>query len=269
MERKVVLCFLMFGVVLLELGSINYGIAADWPQWRGINRNGISGETGLLKKWPTDGPKLVWSTEDIGKGYSSAVIANGTIYITGMDDNKKEFLSTFDLNGKLKWRTSYGNAWTKSFPETRTSPTVDDKYLYVISGLREVVCLDNQSGKVVWLVDIQKQFDGHLGRWGCAESPLIIDNMVIVTPAGAKTNMVALDKMTGKTIWQTRSLNDESAFASPILITHNGNRYIISVTAQYIFSVNPENGDIVWTYDYKKEYANIRGVTINSNSPAL
>ena len=155
-----------FFLILLFFFSIaSKSVAVDWPQWRGNNRDGISDETGLIKKWPAKGPALLWSVENIGKGYSSAVIADGKIYITGMDAKKKEFMSAFDLDGNLKWRSTYGDAWRKSFPDTRTSPTVDRKYLYVVSGSREVVCLDRNSGSIVWTVDAQEKFHGSFGRW--------------------------------------------------------------------------------------------------------
>ncbi len=99
--------------------------AGDWAQFRGPNRDGISDETGLLKKWPDQDPKMLWSAPDLGDGYSSAAIAGKLIYVTGLIDDEI-FISAFDLNGKLKWKTPCGPGWDRSYPGTRTTPTVND-----------------------------------------------------------------------------------------------------------------------------------------------
>jgi outer membrane protein assembly factor BamB len=240
--------------------------AADWYQWRGINRDGISKETDLLKNWGENGPKLILTVEGLGKGFSSPSISNGVIYITGMDDNK-EFLSAFDLNGNLKWKKEYGNAYTKSYPDARTTPTVDGNSVYVISGTGEVACLDAASGNIKWSVAALDKFGGKQGSWGTAESPLIMENKVIYTPCGDQTTIVALDKDTGETVWSSKTLNDNSGYVSPILIERGGRGLIITVTGNYIIGVNPENGDILWQVKYTEIPPPKSGNDINIPSP--
>jgi len=232
--------FFAFGV--LYTANIQ---AEDYPQWRGINRDGISNETGLLKEWAEGGPKLLWSIKDIGVGFSSPSIANGVIYITGMKDNK-EILSALDLNGNIKWSKEYGKAFTQSTPETRSTPTVDGNALYIISGTGEVVCLDAVSGEIKWSVNAFNQFGGQYGSWGIAESPLIVDDKVIYTPCGEKTTVVALNKNTGETVWTSESLNDHSGYVSPILATFGEKKQIITVTGGYVIGVDASNGHIDW-----------------------
>ena len=116
----------------------------------------------------------------IGKGFSSLSTANGFLYATGTEDNN-EFLSVFDLKGNLKWEKEYGKAYTKSRPDTRTTPTVDGNSIYVISGTGEVVCFDAASGNIKWSVQALDKFEGKQGSWGTAESPLIVDDKVIYT----------------------------------------------------------------------------------------
>jgi len=232
--------FFAFGI--LYIANIQ---AEDWPQWGGINRDGVSNETELLKEWSEGGPNLLWSTKSIGDGFSSPSIANGVIYITGMKDNK-EILSTFDLNGNIKWSKEYGKAFSQSTPEARSTPTVDGNALYIISGTGEVVCLDAVSGDIKWSVNAFSQFDGQYGGWGIAESPLIVDDKVIYTPCGEKTTVVALNKNTGETVWTSESLNDHSGYVSPILATIGMKKQIITVTGSYVIGVNASNGHIDW-----------------------
>ncbi|MGB9596385.1 MAG: PQQ-binding-like beta-propeller repeat protein [Candidatus Poribacteria bacterium] len=223
--------------------------SADYPQWRGINRNGISEEKGLLKSWLEGGPRLLWSVSGIGIGYSSPSIANGFIYITGRKDNK-EFLSALDLKGNIKWSTEYGNAFTESYPDARSTPTINGDSIYVISGRGEIVCFD-LSGKIVWSVDGLKKFEGKYGSWGVAESPLIVDDKVIYTPCGSKTTMVALNKKTGETVWMTESLDDQSGYVGPILAKIGKKKQIITVTGKYVIGVDAENGHIDWKVSNK------------------
>ncbi len=104
---------------ILLAGGVCFG--DDWPQFRGPNRNGKSAETGLLKKWPEGGPEMLWSVGSLGIGFSSAVVADGFIYTTGML-NGEGFLFAYDLAGNLKWKVSYGPEWRRSHRGTRTTP---------------------------------------------------------------------------------------------------------------------------------------------------
>jgi outer membrane protein assembly factor BamB len=215
--------------------------------WRGPERNGIYVETGLLKEWATDGPDLLWETEIIGKGYSSAVIANDKIYITGMsEEGNKEILSAFSLDGKQIFQVEYGASWDKSFPETRTTPTIVDDNLFVISGSGEVVCLNIADGTIKWKIDAGTEYKRKTGTWGTSECPLVYDNKVVYTPGGERTTVIALNKDDGSLLWETEALNDESGYVSPLLINHNGKRQIISITAHWFLGINPDNGKIEW-----------------------
>jgi outer membrane protein assembly factor BamB len=215
--------------------------------WRGPERNGNYDEQGLLKEWSKEGPALLWETEIIGKGYSSAVIANDKVYITGMnDDGDKEILSAFTLDGKQLFQVEYGTSWDKTYPETRTTPTIVDDDLFVISGSGEVVCLNAADGTIKWKVDAGTEYKRKTGNWGTSECPLVYDNKVVYTPGGERTTVIALNKDDGSLLWETEPLNDESGYVSPLLINHNGKRQIISITAHWLLGVNPDNGKIDW-----------------------
>jgi outer membrane protein assembly factor BamB len=185
-------------ISLLLFGSLCF--AGDWPQFRGPTRDGKSAETGLLKEWPEGGPQLLWSTEGLGIGFSSVAVARGFIYTTGMIDGEG-FLFAYDLAGNLKWNEPYGPEWTGSYKGTRTTPTVDGNHVYVFSGTGVMACFEAGTGGKIWEVNTLEKFEGKNIRWGMSGSPLIDADKIYCTPGGKKGVIVALDKMTGRTIW--------------------------------------------------------------------
>ncbi|MCP4181487.1 MAG: PQQ-binding-like beta-propeller repeat protein [bacterium] len=257
---------LLFAAFIILFGE---SVSQNAAQWRGQDRNGNYYEKNLLKKWPESGPDSLWSVNGIGEGYSSASVTEDMVYITGMKDSL-EYISAIDLNGKLKWQTQFGIGWTLSFPGSRATPTVEGNKVYIISGSGEVVCLDAGTGKIIWKLDAYKEFEGNRTLWGVCESPLIIGDKLIYTPGGAKTTMVALDKKSGKTIWHSKSIKDSTAYVSPLLIDHNGTKIISTILSKNFIGVNPENGKILWKYDYtqlKWNQTHYRSPVINCNTP--
>jgi len=240
----------------------------DWPQFRGPNRDGISTETGLLKKWPEGGPKLLWSVENkLGQGFSSLTIVDGLIYTTGLVD-KRGILFAFDLNGKIVWEKDYGPEWTGSHKGTRTTPTYDEGKLYVINGYAKVVCLNAKTGDIIWEVDCKEKFGSQKIKWGISESPLIIDDKVICTPGGKGATMVALNKKTGETVWVTKELSDKASYSSPIVFDRGPNRIIAAITDTHVVAINARSGKVLWKdafADYQQGDENPKA--INPPSP--
>ena len=221
-------------------------------QWRGPKRDGYFKETGLLKSWPAEGLKMVLKVGGLGKGFSSPVVANQTIYLTGMIDTL-DYLTAMDLQGKIKWQVPYGRSWSKSFPDTRSTPTVEGGRIYVIGGMGRLVCIDANSGKENWAVDADKEYQAEWYKWGVSESPLIVDNKVICTPAGKTTSVVAFDKITGKLIWKSESVGGCRAYASPTIYEYKNFRFILAVTTTHLIALNPETGTTAWSYKYFKK----------------
>jgi len=236
-------------IIVIHLLLISNIFSQEFSEWRGPKRTGIYNETNLLKEWPENGPKLLWSIEGIYKGYSSISVANNTIYLTGVNDTV-DVLIAVDLIGNIKWQTPFGRARIGSYPESRCTPTVENDRVYVSSGLGDVTCLNALTGKIIWTVKATEKFEGTIGRWGLAESLIIIDNKVVYSPGGKKTTMVALDKMTGETIWISKSMNDNPSYTSPLLIEKNNIKIIVTVTTNYVIGVAPGNGEILWSFDY-------------------
>jgi outer membrane protein assembly factor BamB len=233
---------------ILLAGGICYG--DDWPQFRGPTRDGKSAETGLLKKWPEEGPELLWSVGGLGIGFSSVAVAGGFVYTTGMIDGEG-FLFAYDIAGNLKWKESYGPEWTGSYKGTRTTPTADGERVYVFSGTGIMVCFNARTGEKLWQVDTLTKFDGKNIRWGMSGSPLIDGDKVYCTPGGKKGTIVALDKMTGRTIWATTGLDELSVYCSAILIERGANRLLVNLIQKWIVCVAADTGKLIWREPYE------------------
>ncbi|MBN1782054.1 PQQ-binding-like beta-propeller repeat protein [bacterium] len=239
---------------------------ADWPQFRGPQRNGKSAETGLLTSWPDGGPKRLWINTELGKGFSSASVANGIIYITGME-GKQEFLYALDLQGKILWKSGVGDVWSKSFSDPRCTPTVDNGRVYVISGLGRLGCFDAASGKEIWVRDFFTEFEGEYHRWGIAESPLIEGDLVFCTPGGKKATMIALNKTNGALVWASESLGDKPTYCSPVLMRQGSTPVIINMLENHVAGFDANQGRVLWKIPYSTFHK--KHNAINPNTPLV
>jgi outer membrane protein assembly factor BamB len=237
-------------------------------QWRGPERNGHYHETGLLKVWPEEGPELLWYSEDIGNGHSSASVSESGIYISGRIDSL-EYLSYFNLEGQLQWQVPFGRRWQGSFPDSRSTPNVIDNKVYVVSGMGEVVCLDAKKGDILWKMDAWKEFAGACTMWGFCESPLVVDDKLIFTPGGMQTSMVALNRENGEVVWTSESMQDSVGYVSPVAFDHQGRKIISSIGANYFFGIDAESGELLWHFDYKvlSHFDHPYAPIINVNTP--
>ena len=227
-------------------------------QFRGPNRNGIYMENNLLPHWPEKGPELLWTYEGLGSGHTSVAIAKNIIYTTGMRDSTG-ILYAFNLHGKLLWEKEYGLEWTTNYPGTRSTPTIEGNYLYLESGRGKVFCLNASNSQKIWSVNLLKKFYAKNINWGMTESLLIDGDHLICTPGGPDYNVVALNRFTGETIWSSRGAGDQSAYCSPVLINHNNNRLIVTMTAESIIGINADTGEFLWRvphYQRNKIHAN-------------
>ena len=217
-----------------------------WPQWRGPKRDGICDETGLLDRWPAEGPKLLWKFDQLGRGWSSPIIARNRLYITG-DVGERLVVFAFDLEGKLLWRAANGRAWAKPYPGARACCLLDEGKLYHMNAHGRVACLDAATGKELWAVNVLERFEGKVIRWGMSECLLIDGPRLIVTPGGRKSVMAALDKATGRTVWASEPLGtDDASYASPILFRWGGGRHLVNCSSGHVFGVDADTGRLQW-----------------------
>ena len=226
----------------------------DWPQWQGPDRNAISKEKGLLKEWPKDGPSLVWKITGLGGGESAPSIAAGRIYGMSNRGNDEVVWALSEKDGKTIWVTRLGPAFQQDEPPGKDgpgcTPTVDGERLYVIGLGGDVSCLQVRDGKIVWQRSFQRDFGGEVPIWSFRESPLVDGDKVICTPGGEGATIVALDKLTGKTIWKSQVPDDpKAAYASAIAIDFAGQRQYVQFTAKALVGVAASDGKFLWRYD--------------------
>jgi outer membrane protein assembly factor BamB len=224
--------------------------AGDWPQFHGPNRDNKSTDKGLLKTWPEGGPPRIWEAAGIGEGYSTVAIVGKRIYTTGAI-NGDCVITALDMDGKKVWTKKNGKAWRKSYPGTRSTPTITEGLLYHLSGVGNLICLKADSSEVVWTVNILEKFSGRNNTWGLAESPLVFGDKVICTPGGRNVSMVALDRKTGEIVWKCTGAGNKPGYASPILIEYQGLKQIVTVMSESIVGVRASDGKLLWQYPHK------------------
>src|SRR5688572_8110439 len=223
--------------------------STDWPQWRGPDRNGISKEKGLLQAWPAGGPSVVWTISGLGAGYGSVAIRGDRIFVQG-SRGRQSFVDSLDrATGKTMWSRSLGPAGDNDRGSgPRGTPTLDADRLYVLTEAGQLACLRVADGTPVWQRHILNEFGGRNIQWLISESPLVDGDRVIVTPGGRGAGMVALDKMTGKTIWAAKELSDAAGYSSAVVAEVGGVRAYTTITAGAGVGVRASDGKLLWRY---------------------
>jgi len=248
MNRTAVVSVLM---TVIALATTVQG--ADCPRFRGPAGDGAFPETGLLKKWPEGGPKVAWTAKGLGQGYSSATVANGTVYVTGMDDQKQGYLFAFGLDGSPKWKTAYGTELDKrgmAVAGTRGTPTIDGDRVFLVTGFGKLVTFDATRGQALRTVDLLERFGAKQAQFGFAEAVLVDGQRLICTPGGPDASLAALDKNTSAILWKTKGLSQSTGCCSPRIIDHNGRRLVLTMLAQDVVAVDPGTGAVVWQHEY-------------------
>jgi outer membrane protein assembly factor BamB len=234
-------------VLLLVLAPAS--AANDWPQFRGPDRTGISAETGLLKKWPAEGPELLWQYAELGDGYSSVAVAGERVYTAG-GKNGQVVVTALDGAGKKVWETPIGGTGTGQYAGTRATPTVDGDRLYMLGDNGDLTCLKTADGAVVWTKNILAAYAAPNTRWKLAESALVDGDRVICCPGG-NAAMVALDKSTGEQVWATEPVDKMTGYAAAIVIEQGGLRQIVGSSSEHVFGVRAEDGKLLWKQEQK------------------
>lgn len=239
--------------------------AADWPQWRGPERDGISRETGLFT---ADQPFAeAWRTP-LGRGFSGIAIADGRVF-TMFAQGDDEFAICLDAHtGEERWRFRTGPYYTETQggDGPRSTPTVDGKFVYVLGAHGQLYALSADSGTKVWEKDLVAEFDSKVPRWGFSTSPLVEGNLLLVEAGGVNSNflvemvvdrrasatVIAFDKASGQTAWT--ALDDKMSYSSPIAFTAGEQRQLAFFTAYSLTGLAPADGQTLWTYPWKTRY---------------
>ncbi|GMQ80345.1 MAG: PQQ-like beta-propeller repeat protein [Planctomycetia bacterium] len=225
--------------------------ASDWPQFRGANRDAISTETDLLRKWPAGGPKVLW-TRPVCDGYAAAAILDGRVYANDYDRKASLWLvRCLSLDsGEELWQFSEKKRIRANHGITRTVPAVDEQHVFTLDPKCVLHCLDATSGKELWQKHLPSEYKTPIPPWYAGQCPLIEPDRVIVAPGG-RAYLVALEKATGKVLWETA--NDE-----PTLMSHSsvmpaeidGVRQYLHCNLKGVVGVGVD-GKLLWKFPWK------------------
>ena len=238
--------YLLTVLCVLSAGA---ACAADWSDWRGPNRDGICTEKNLLREWPEGGPKLLWKATGLGEGYSAPAIVGKTIYTMGMKNDIEVVLALdIEKQGKIIWETPIREAkYEGSYKGTRPMPTVDGERVYALETMGTLVCVNAKTGELIWKVHYVNDFGGVVPKWGFSESVLVDGDKVVCMPGGDKGSIVALDKLTGKTLWASK-IGDKASYSSMIKVSHEGVEQYVGFTFDAVVGIRAEDGKLLWRY---------------------
>lgn len=255
----------LIAILLLSPASL---LAADpkqptWPGWRGPDRTGVSSEKGLLSSWPKEGPKLLWTCEGLGEGYSTPSIAAGKLYIMG-SKSAEEYVHAVDIHkGKILWSQKIGKVGENTgppYPGPRATPTIDGDQLYTLGSDGDLVCLRCADGKPIWSRHLGKEFEGNRGTWAYCESPLIDGDALVCTPGGTKAALLKLEKKTGKVIWQMPLEEAHRAGYASIVIAEVGKRRVyVTFMGAGLTGVDAATGKFL--FRYKRNVGGVSAMT--------
>jgi outer membrane protein assembly factor BamB len=248
-RRKRLSAFVLVALALTGGGIAFSDISKDWPRFNGPHGDNISRETGLLQKWPKDGPPLLWIGNGLGSGYSSVSVANGRIFSAGDEAKVAYVIALKESDGKEIWRAKLGKPGG-DHPGTRATPTVDGDLVYMLGQWGDLVCYKAEDGGEVWRTNLNSNYNGQvMSGWGNSESPVVDGDRLICTPGGNKGTLLALDKKTGKQIWRSTELTDAAAYMAPTIAEIGGVRQAVVLTDRSVAGVNVADGKLLWRHD--------------------
>lgn len=262
MKHRVI--FLTAMTFLISLACTREHIE-ERAQWRGAGRDGVFDETELLDQWPEEGPELLWVFQGLGRGYAAPAVSSEGIFVNGEEEGNN-YLFALDLEGKLRWKTPngrefLGEGFSSSYPGTRSTPTVYGRRIYATAGEGQIGCFDVETGKEIWSVNIVEDLGGIRGYFGYSESVAVDHEHVYCFPAGASTNLAALDRHTGKIAWTQSALRDTFAYGSPVLIDLPERPILMYTSRHHLMTLDRSNGDLLASYrlegyEYDGEHCN-------------
>ena len=239
--------------------------AADWPQFLGVQRNGITQGEALLPKFPGNEPEIIWKHK-LGSGFSGPVVSDGLVFIFHRQDNRAVLEALSTINGEVKWTFQYVTDYTDDFGfdnGPRAVPLVHDKKIYLLGAEGIAHCIDTATGECIWSADLQKKLASKKGFFGRASSPIIIGNCLILQIGGTGAGIVGLDIETGKLKWQ--ATDHEAGYASPVAATISGEDIAVCFTRNGVVCINPANGSVIIDHAHRSTM----NASVNAASPVI
>jgi outer membrane protein assembly factor BamB len=217
-------------------------------EWRGVAREGIYQEKGLLKQWPADGPALVWEYEGVGNGYGSPVFTDDNMYIMGEADSLA-WLFAFDKSGNLKWKKDYGRDWVKNYNGSRCAPTIVGDLIYVTSGMGNIYCFNRHTGEKKWSKSMIDDLHGQYPLFGFSEANSIDGDRIFCTPGGRDTNVAALNRFTGDVIWTNKGHGERPGYNQTKIIYLKKRNVLVTFTAYEMLGLDTRTGELLWVHE--------------------
>ncbi len=229
----------------------------NWNQYLGPERNATISGTEILGSWSDKGPKELWSFP-LGEGYGGAAIYGDEVFILDRKKGESDIMRCLDLStGEEIWNYSYEAKGEISFPGSRTVPTVDKKFIWSVGPHGDFYCFDKETRKPIWNHNLMEDFDRELTTWGVSQSPLILNDLVIVAPHGQKAGVAAFEKTTGELVWKTRPLSGHPSHVSPTLASFGGLDQVIMISpfdrqdstlTHEVVAFDAQSGKEIWQY---------------------
>lgn len=241
----------LVAVAWILLGSAALA-AENWPQFRGVNRDNISLETGLLRAWPEAGPAQLWRL-DVGQGYSAAAIFEGKVYFNDYDETQSEFQvrSVSLADGTELWRFREPRRIRPNHGITRTVPAVDGKLVYALDPKTVLHALDAATGKEIWRKNLVQEYEAKIPPWYNGQCPLLDGDHLIVAPGGTAL-VVALEKTTGEEVWRTANPEQwPMSHASLMPATLAGTKQYLYNNLFGTVAVAADDGRLLWHFPFK------------------
>jgi len=244
----------LFAFLILFVSLSITANSQEATQWRGINSAGIYTVDKLLPQWPAEGPHILWSFDGLGQGFTSPAFANNKIYINGMISGQA-VLFVLDQNGKELQQFKYGKEFDASYAGVRSTPTIVGDLAYLLTGHGKLTSLNLKTGKPAWEKDLIAQFGASNITWGFTESLLVDGDKIFVTPGGKTNNVMALDRMTGATIWTCGGLGELSAYCTPLLVKLPARQLLVTHTASHVLGIDATTGKLLWNFEHPNQWA--------------
>ncbi len=220
----------------------------DWPQWRGPNRDGHAAPQELLRQWPDEGPTLKWEFPQTGRGYSSLSVVGGRVYTMGSRAGACFALCVDAESGVADWETELSRASTDDDylhgwgGGPRSTPTVDGDQVFVLTDIGILAALDRTDGELQWKLDLVRDHDGSIPKWGYSESVLVDGDRVVVTPGG-ENFMIAVDRRSGEAVWHSRDFDEGAQYVSVIKGAVGGSRFYVTASLSGLVAFDVDTGE--------------------------
>jgi outer membrane protein assembly factor BamB len=224
---------------------------ADWPQFLGPARNGLSSETGLARSWPKDGPTVTWTVQ-MGPGFGGAAIHSNEVLVLDRVEDERDDLRVFDLDsGKQLWNFTYDAPGHTSLHGSRSTPAVDEHHVYTIGLFGHIHCIDRTTHKPRWTLHLIEDFATPPPGYGFGQSPLLTPDAVILAPLSNSAGVVALEKKSGRVLWRSKPIGEggNRQYASTLSTVIDGVEQIIVIAAPFVVGVDASNGEELWRYE--------------------